>query len=613
MCGICGYIGYEPGFCPVIDGIKMLENRGYDSMGVCSISSENKFVVHKYAKRGNESAVRLLEQHADEHKTNTVSMTHSRWAVVGAKTDVNSHPHVCYKNRFSLVHNGIIENYAEIKHELQAQGVTFKSQTDTEVIVNLISYIYESCHNTEEAIAKALAQLEGTWGLVIMCTETPNKLYCARHGSPLLIGFGDNFMMVASEQAGFCRYVNNYICLNNHDVVTLEKKNGNVEFSTKNNYAVREVTIKDATLTPDPYPHWTIKEIYEQMETSLRAMGMGSRVVDEKTVRLGGLSSHKNNLVDINHLILLGCGTSYYAGLHCLEVFKEISGFDTVQIFDGAEFTKYDVPKSGKTGLVLLSQSGETKDLHRAVELGKDLGLFMIGVINVVDSLIAREVHCGVYLNAGREVGVASTKAFTSQVIVLNMIAIWFAQQRGINEAKRIPIIEGLRRLPTDIKKTIQDNEAKCQQLAQYLKDRQSMFVLGKGSCEAIAKEGSLKIKELTYIHSEAYSTSSLKHGPFSLLDKQMPVIIVAPSDENMVRNKGVMEEIQARDSPLIIISNKDMSGEITCMEMLKVPTSEHFTPLLSVIPMQLISYYTALAKGNSIDTPLNLAKTVSV
>lgn len=612
MCGICGYIGYDCPYQYLFDGLLLLQNRGYDSAGICCIDGNNNFVVEKKASTKELSAVDYLKDKNEKFKNCTTGCVHSRWATHGGKTDVNSHPHVCYKNRFSLVHNGIIENYAEIKHELQLQGVTFKSQTDTEVIVNLISYMYESCHNVEEAIAKALSQLEGTWGLVIMCTETPNKLYCARHGSPLLIGFGDNFMMVASEQAGFCRYVNNYICLNNHDVVTLEKKNGTIEFSTKNNYAVREVTIKDATLTPDPYPHWTIKEIYEQVETSLRAMGMGSRVVDEKTVRLGGLSSHKNNLVDINHLILLGCGTSYYAGLHCLEVFKEISGFDTVQIFDGAEFTKYDVPKSGKTGLVLLSQSGETKDLHRAVELGKDIGLFMIGVINVVDSLIAREVHCGVYLNAGREVGVASTKAFTSQVIVLNMIAIWFAQQRGINEAKRIPIIEGLRRLPTDIKKTIKDNEAKCQQLAQYLKDRPSMFVLGKGSCEAIAKEGSLKIKELTYIHSEAYSTSSLKHGPFSLLDKQMPVIIVAPSDENMVRNKGVMEEIQARDSPLIIISNKDISKETPCMEMLKVPTNEHFTPLLSVIPMQLISYYTALAKKNDPDKPSHLAKVVT-
>jgi glutamine---fructose-6-phosphate transaminase (isomerizing) len=613
MCGICGFIGYEAGFHPVIDGLKMLENRGYDSMGICSMSAQNQFVLHKYAKRGNDSALILLEQHTDAHEQNSVLCAHTRWSTHGPKTDVNSHPHLCFREKFSLVHNGIIENYAEVKRWLLKKGIPFKSQTDTEVIVNLISHIYATCGNVEESIEKALAQLEGTWGLVIMCVDTPNKLYCARHGSPLLVGFGETFMMVASEQAGFCRYVNNYICLDNHDVVTLEKKDGKVEFSTKNKYPLRQVTIKDTILTPDPYPYWTIKEIHEQVETSLRAMGMGSRIVDDKTVRLGGLSRHKQELVDIKHLILLGCGTSYYAGLHALDVFRELSGFDTVQIFDGAEFNKYDVPQSGKSGLILLSQSGETKDLHRAVELGKDLGLFMIGVINVVDSLIAREVNCGVYLNAGREAGVASTKAFTSQVIVLYLIAVWFAQQRGINEAKRIPIIEGLRRLSIDIKKTISDNNEICQDIGNYLKDTHSMFVLGKANCEAIAREGSLKIKELSYIHSEAYSSSSLKHGPFSLLEKSVPALIIAPHDENLTKNKGVMEEILARDSPLIVISDADIRQDIKATYMLIVPQNYHFSPLLAAVVIQLIAYHTAIIRGNNCDFPRNLAKSVTV
>ena len=501
MCGICGFIGYESGFCAVIDGLRMLENRGYDSMGICSINSNNQFVVNKYAKRNTESVITLLEPHKPDHINNTVFQGHSRWSVVGAKTDINSHPHLCYQNKFSVIHNGIIENYAELKQELINLGITFKSQTDTEVISNLISYIYTIYRDPEEAIGKALARLEGTWGLIILCTDTPNKMYCVRHGSPLLIGFSENYLMVASEQAGFCRYVNNYICLNNHDLITLEKRQGRVELHTKNQYQIRQVTIKDAALTPEPYPHWTIKEINEQVDSSFRAIGMGSRIIDDKTVKLGGLAHHRNNLIDIDHLILLGCGTSYFAGLHSLEVIKKLSGFDTVQLFEGAEFSRDDVPKHGKVGLLFLSQSGETKDLHRALHLGKELGLFRIGVINVVDSMIARDVSCGVYLNAGREVGVASTKAFTSQVIVLHLIAIWFAQNRNINETKRITIIESLRRLPIEIRNTIETNEETCKELAEYLKNINNMFVLGKASCEAIAKESSLKIKELTYIH----------------------------------------------------------------------------------------------------------------
>ena len=611
MCGICAFIGHTNGYNNLMFGLKMLQNRGYDSAGICMIK-DGKLVIRKYASIKDKNAVEKLQEFGDLFSGSSVGCVHSRWATTGAKNDTNSHPHIDYKGNFALVHNGIIENYASLKKELiETHKVVFQSQTDTEVIVNLISVYYDESKNVEKAINMALNRLEGTWGLVIMCTHEPNNLYCARHGSPLLIGFSDTYMMIASEQSGFCKYVDNYICLENNDIVVLKKENGKVKFEELSKYPIRNITINDTNTTPFPFSYWTIKEIHEQYDSSKRAMGMGGRILNDKEVKLGGLNSHINDLKGIEHLIILGCGTSYFAGLYCVSTFKQLSGFISVQIFDGAEFTKYDIPSKGKTGAIFLSQSGETKDLHRAMELAKDNNVFTIGVVNVVDSLIPRDSDCGVYLNAGREVAVASTKAFTSQVIVLNMIAIWFAQIKNINETKRMRIIKSLRRLPIDIKNTIESTHKKCIDVAKYLINKESMFVLGKGSCEAVAKEGSLKIKEIGYIHAEGYSTSSLKHGPYSLIVKGTPVIVVSPDDEHFKKNNSVIEEILSREGYVIGISNKKLNKD--CKVKIKIPKNESFSSLLSVIPMQLIAFELALLKGHSPDLPRGLCKAVTV
>jgi glucosamine--fructose-6-phosphate aminotransferase (isomerizing) len=418
-------------------------------------------------------------------------------------------------------------------------------------------------------------------------------------------------MMVVSEQSGFCNYVNNYICLNDHDLVILTKEDGKVTFEKKDEYHMKEVIKGDYKFTPEPYPHWTIKEINEQYDASLRTMGMGGRILDEKEVKLGGLESHTDYLKYIDHLILLGCGTSYNAGLYCVNIFKSLSGFDTVQIFDGAEFSRYDIPKRGKTGILMLSQSGETRDLIRCISIAKEHNLFMIGVINVVDSYIAREVQCGVYLNAGREVAVASTKAFTSQVIVLHLIAIWFAQIRGLNEIKRYDIIDSIRRLPLDIKSTITTCHDKCKDIAKYLYDKNSLFVLGKGNCEAVAKESSLKIKEIGYIHAEGYNSSALKHGPYSLCIKGTPIIVIAPNDKYFSKNNNIIEEIHARDGYIIGISDTIVSDK--CTVKIKIPKNYIFAGLLGTIPSQLIAYELALLKGHNPDKPRGLAKVVTV
>lgn len=632
MCGISAYIGLTPGYNLAMDGLKMIQNRGYDSSGVCSITDKQTLRVSKYASKKDASAIELLEKDRDIHLNSKVLIMHTRWATHGCKTDENSHPHMCHKNKFALVHNGIIENYADIKKELiEKHSITFKSQTDTEVIVNLISVYYDmaikelSKNNytsensetpinvVETAIKSAINRLEGTWGLVIICNDTPDRLYCARHGSPLLIGINDNYALIASEQSGFCSYVNNYVCLNDNDIVVIEKTNDQVVFKKLHQYEIRKVITQHVSTTPDPYPHWTIKEIHEQYESSLRSIGQGGRLKDDNKVRLGGLDSNISDLMELDNLILLGCGTSYNAGMHVLNLFKQISGFNTVQLFDGAEFSKFDIPKKcGKTGLLLLSQSGETKDLHRCISIAKEENLYMIGVINVVDSQIARDVHCGVYLNAGKEVGVASTKAFTSQVIVLTMIAVWFSQNRNINDNIRSKIIEDLRRLPTDIKTTIQLSHDTCKKVAKYLLDRDSVFILGKNRCESIANEGALKIKEIGYINANGYSSSALRHGPFALLEKGIPIILITPLDEFFVKNTNVLAEVKSREAFVIGVSDSDIS-ELDYDLKIKICQNESFKGLLSVVPLQLIAYELAIMKGHNPDFPKNLAKTITV
>ena len=609
MCGISGFIGYFDGYECALYGLKMLQNRGYDGAGICGINNNN-FIIRKYASTPEFSAIKKLSCLNDIFSGCSVVCCQTRWRTHGAATDENAHPHVDYTGKISLVHNGIIENYSALKRELLEKNIPFKSQTDTEVISNLIGFYYNEGKNVEDAINMALNRLEGTWGLVILCSDTPNKMYCARHGSPLLIGYGDEFMMVASEQSGFSKYVNNYVCLNDHDIVVLEKKNGKVDFHKSKKYVVRKVSIKETEMDPAPYKHWMIKEINEQYDSSLRAMNMGSRIKSDSEVRLGGLEAHSKILKNIDHLILLGCGTSYHAGMMSMSLFKTISGFSTVQLFDGAEFEWEDIPRKGKTAILLMSQSGETKDLYRCIPIAKDKGLFTIGVVNVVDSLIARSVHCGVYLNAGREVAVASTKSFTSQVIVLHMIAVWFAQKRKINEARRISVITGLRNLPFDIKSIIQNSNDACISVAKYLCNYESTFVLGKGPCYAAALEAGLKIKEIGYVNAAGYSSNCLKHGSFSIIVDTYPILFILPNNKYLKNNLCVVGEVKSRGAYTIGIS--DISIDI-CDIAIKIPNNKIFAPLLSIIPTQLISYHMALIKGHSPDTPRNLCKVVSV
>ncbi len=463
-----------------LNSLNTLLNRGYDSVGISFINN-SKIYSFKNTFTQNKSAIQNLQDSIYQYESNTTSLSfnlsigHSRWATHGARTNENAHPHNSFFENFSLVHNGIIQNYNELKEFLKNNNFQFKSQTDTEVIVNLIEYFYlfdsESKNNTYLSIQKTIQQLEGTYGLAIINVNEPNKLYCVRNGSPLLVGINENIAMVTSEQSGFCNLINNYITLENDDICVIQlndEKNKNLKMNTNSNYELKNVTKNIFQLTPDPFPHWTIKEIYDQTNSILNAFNNGGRILNQNEVKLGGLDKFKEQLKDIKNLFIFGMGTSYHAGLLSTHYFENLCNFDNVQVFDAGEFHERKlINNNKKTAAIFISQSGETKDLHHILTIIKKYDILTIGVVNVVDSLIAREVDCGVYTNAGREVAVASTKVFTNQVIVLSLIAIWFSQNQNIHQQIRTNMIKDLQKLSHQFENSIFDLNDKMFELSK--------------------------------------------------------------------------------------------------------------------------------------------------
>ena len=613
MCGITAYLGKNSCFDYLLNSLKMLQNRGYDSAGIATIN-DNKIELIKYAS-DSESAINKLQK--NKINTSNIGIGHTRWATHGPKTDLNAHPHLDYTNRFCLVHNGIIENYNSIKNELLNEGIDFKSDTDSEVIVNLISYNYNKLNNLEEAIKKSTSTLMGTWGIVLLDREEPNKLYLTRHGSPLLIGKSYENIIITSEISGFCNYVNNYTVLRNNELITVEFYQNEFLMNKTEGYEFKKLNHKNVKLNPDPYPHWTLKEILEQPQSILRALNFGARINNDYQVQLGGLNSIRSELLEINNLIILGCGTSLHAGLIGKVFMDELENFDNVHVFDGAEFSKKCIPRKGKTALLLLSQSGETQDLHRCIKIGRDYDLLIMSVVNVVDSMIAREADCGVYLNAGREVAVASTKAFTSQLVVLNLISIWFCQNFIQHSMVCKKMINDLRNLSSDVQDMIQicQKDNMISKLANKIikSNHKTMFILGKGQFKEIAREGALKIKEIAYIHAEGYSGSALKHGPFALIEDNMPIIFVAPHDETYSKMLNSAEEVKSRKANTIFITDNQDENSEKLDHIIKIPKNKTFSGLLSMIVLQMLAYNLSINQGINPDFPKNLAKVVTV
>jgi glucosamine--fructose-6-phosphate aminotransferase (isomerizing) len=614
-CGIIGFVGQDEKDSAskyLIEGLTILQNRGYDSAGLATISHTSKeLLTTKFASKDSTSdSIEILVQVAPaKHKGDTVGIAHTRWATHGGKTDENAHPHHDNKDRIALVHNGTIENYAELKEELKAKGHSFRSQTDTEVIAVLIGSKLDEGMELMDAIHASIAMLRGTWGLCIISKDDPDQIIVARNGSPLVVGLAEGRMFVASEHTAFRNHTRQFIALKDGEVAIIRPDSVSLDTAR-----IETAPQEKILLSPEPYPHWTIREINEQPEAINRSLNFGGRLTATGFVKLGGLDSSKEQLFGVRNLVIGACGTSLYAAEYGARLMRYLKSFDTVQVVDSAELVPEYFTK-GDSGLLVISQSGETKDVHRNVVLAEQLDIPRFSVVNAVGSLIARTTKCGVYVNAGREQAVASTKAFVTQISVLSLIAGWFAQLHGstpANSQALRDLISSLHRLPTYAGMTLKNNP-QIQQIAQKIKNVDNLFVLGKGFAAPIAKEGALKIKEITYIHAEGFGGGSLKHGPFALLDQGTPVIMLILKDQYAPHMVTAAEEVRARGAYTIVITDDPSLCSHVADETIVIPSNGPLTALLGVIPLQLLAYHLAIARGIDPDKPKNLAKAVTV
>jgi len=605
MCGIIAYLGGENIKQNILLSLQNLCNRGYDSVGIMLNNSNNKNILIKHITDNSLAIEKLSDSIVDLKDNYKVALGHTRWATHGPKTINNAHPHCDNDKKFYLVHNGIIENYKELKSFLIKNNYTFYSQTDTEVIVNLLSYYYSKSNNIKDAINNVVLNLNGTYGICFYLTDAPDTLYCFKNGSPIVISINDSSAIISSEISGFNNLTNKYFVLDNNDYCIISYKNNEIVFESKNIYKNNIIEKNILDNKKGDYEHWTLKEIYEQKNSIQRALNYGARIKDIYNVKLGGLENMKDELKQLNNLLIIGCGTSYYASKIGKKYFYDLTDFDNINYIDGCEMDIIDIPKKGKTGAILLSQSGETRDLYNCLTLLKEKNILCIGVINVINSLIAREVECGVYLNAGPEIGVASTKSFTSQLVILKLIALWFS---NYNNKKKIEI-EGLQKIHLEVNNFLKDVSFIKEYSSKIIKFK-SLFLLGKGKLFNIAEEGALKIKELSYCHAEAYSGSALKHGPFSLLEKDFPVILLIKKDKYYDKMCSVYEEIKSRNADILVITD---DVNFCHKQKIIINSNNSISEILFIIPLQLIAYYMAVNKNNNPDYPRNLAKVVTV
>ena len=610
MCGIVAYNGSREAYPIVLNGLKRLEYRGYDSTGICIVNGE-PFIKKRRGKVADlESSINNVPIKG------TIGMGHTRWATHGTPSDGNAHPHMSMNGHFIIIHNGIIENYGLLKSRLERRGYTFKSDTDTEILVNLIEYIYLKGNiSAEIALRLALTKVVGAYGIVVICRDEPNMLIAARKGSPLVIGVGDNEYFVASDATPIIEHTNSVIFLNDNDIAIIRKNE--LTLKTIANEAlipnIQKIDLDIEEIEKNGFEHFMLKEIFEQPR-SIEDTFRGRISADHKQIHLGGLYLVLPRLVKAKRLILIGCGTSWHAALvgeYLIEGFARIP----VEVEYASEF-RYRNPIIYKDDIVIaISQSGETADTLAAIKFARSAGALVLGICNVVGSSIPRETDAGVYTHAGPEIGVASTKAFTAQVTVLTLIALLLGRKRDIiSQDHYEQLIAEMLAVPKKIEKIL-ESSPKVEKVAEVFKDSTNFLYLGRGYFFPLALEGALKLKEISYIHAEGYPAAEMKHGPIALIDQKMPVVVIAPQDNSYEKVVSNVQEIKARDGVVIsIVTEGDKLIRDISDYAIEIPkSSEIVESLLAIIPLQLLAYYIAVMRGCNVDQPRNLAKSVTV
>ncbi|MBP3455209.1 MAG: glutamine--fructose-6-phosphate transaminase (isomerizing) [Alistipes sp.] len=613
MCGIVGYIGSRNAYPILIQGLHRLEYRGYDSAGVALINQSGELNVYK-----SKGKVAALERYAEQKDTSgTIGIAHTRWATHGEPSDINAHPHYSQSDNIAIVHNGTIENYAVIKQALISHGYTFRSDTDTEVIVQLIEYIIEqnSC-SLYEAVLQATKEIVGAYAIAVIAKDNPDQIIAARRSSPLVIGIGNDFYCLASDATPIVEYTKKVVYLEDGEIAVINR-NEPLKIMTGDNVEAKinicKLRMSISELEKGGYPHFMLKEIFEQPKTLLDCLS-GRVSIDGKNVSISGIIDNRERFLRAERIIIVACGTSWHAGLigkHLIEDFCRIP----VSVEYASEFRYSNPVITDRDILIAISQSGETADTLAALELAKSRGAFVFGICNVIGSSIPRATDSGCYIHVGPEIGVASTKAFTGQVTVLAMVALAIGQLRGtVSQQTYEQVATDLRRIPSLIKEVLKLND-RIEDLSKIFTYAHNFLYLGRGYNYPAAMEGALKLKEISYIHAEGYPAAEMKHGPIALIDNEMPTVVIATTDSIYDKTVSNIQQIKARGGRVIAIVTKgDKVASALADYAIEIPeVSECLSPLLTSVPLQLLAYYIAVNKGRDVDQPRNLAKSVTV
>lgn len=611
MCGIVGYTGHREAYPVIIKGLKRLEYRGYDSTGVALHNGKNLLV---YKKKGKVAELEDYTTGKELHAN--VGIGHTRWATHGEPSDRNAHPHQSASGKLAMIHNGIIENYSQLKKELTNKGYTFTSDTDTEVLLNFIEEIKNNNNcSLEEAVRVALKRVTGAYVILLLDTDDPETIIAARKGSPLVIGVGKGEHFLGSDASPMLEYTKEVVYVNDYELAIVKpgelvlKNLGNEKITPY----VQKLDLELAAIEKGGYEHFMLKEIFEQPQTIYDCL-RGRLDAADGTITMAGIQQYAEQIVSANRIIMVACGTSWHAGLTAEYIFEELCRIN-VEVEYASEF-RYRNPVINKGDVIIaISQSGETADTLVAIENAKDKGAIILGVVNVVGSSIARTTHGGAYTHAGPEIGVASTKAFTAQLAVLTMIALKIGYIKGtISQERYMSLLKELEEVPEKVAWVLKQNLS-IKQLAEKYKDARDFLYLGRGYNFPVALEGALKLKEISYIHAEGYPAAEMKHGPIALVDEELPVVFVATKDAYHEKIVSNMQEIKARKGKVIaVITEGDNVSKELAQDVMIIPeTDEILAPMLSVVPLQLLAYHIGVAKGCDVDKPRNLAKSVTV